>query len=1129
MPGMVESSLMAFTEQQQGAIRDMNPRVCVSAGAGSGKTTILIERIVYLLSHPECWPDGNPGLDRIVAITFTDKAAAEMKARLRRRFREAQAAEERSGGPDWRELERQVDGARVSTIHSFCGSILRENALRIGMDPDWGVLADADAERLMEEAVNGTVRELLEDDLSPVTQLSMELTLAQIKSGLAEMLQRRWEFQPGDESSRYADEEGLYHYWKKSFPDVQEAFLHVFRNSPKTRFWLESLRALEGRCTDPTDKREVQRASCQQVLAAIAAGEPKLAEQVQNYLATFTRMAGSKNKWPEGDFERVKSALDGAKKFFLNDCLLPEWDDDLERLAAEMTCNFYQAGMRVMEAYRDARQAWNSLDYEDMINETLDLLQRDTAMRARVASGISFLLIDEFQDTDGRQFDIARMLADVENGPRLFLVGDVKQSIYYFRGAEVSLFKDVIRNTGETRMLLDNFRSLPGVLHFINDFFSQSRLLEAVEAYKPMGVFRQDSGSPCVEYYLPSISGKQSAAEKREAEAQFVAKRILEVCSGTPVQVTDMEKRETRPATFDDVVLLFRRGSYMDTYESALREFNIPYNRVAGSGFFQRREVQDILALLKLVLDPWDEEALVTVLRSPLVGLSDESLMRMTLGGVELAAAFHSKSVPEQFGETDLLNEAWSLFEALRAERESEPGRFLRHALELTGYEAVLLGQHLGLQRVANLRKVIQLADTFGQSRPATLVEFTEYLDDVTFRELKEGESPLQSKGMGAVTLMTIHKAKGLEFPIVILPEMYVTENKGVKTTLFHHKSFGVASKVANEEESLKKGAFAEVISRYRRHEEAMESARILYVAMTRARDYLVLCGHPEADPFTWAGQLNRCYDLTKHSHGDLVQGSGWQMTVKREVPDVSPLKVVRPERPEVVPELVARQIAPVETEPGAARVFSVSRLLSRMSGTDDADFEPDEAVPAGEDAYGAEFPDRAFAMARGTLVHKLFETWDFARDVAPDISALVADAGLGLGQYETLKEVLAGMVQHFRKSRLWSDYTNAVSIEREVPFILDIGPALVRGVIDAVVGTDLIVDYKTGKPGSALEAHYETQLCLYAAALRRLKGALPERGILWYADYGHPHEIAFSEERIEGVLAEAAACCGQS
>lgn len=1119
---------MGFTQQQQTAIQDMAPLVCVSAGAGSGKTTILIERIAYLLSHPECWPDGNPALDRIVAITFTDKAAAEMKARLRRKFREEQAAGPSREGPDWRELERQVDGARVSTIHSFCGSILRENALRIGMDPEWAVLGDADAEQLMEQAVAETVQELLEQGDPSAYVLSLELSLAQVKQGLDEMLRRRWEFQAGNDAPRYEDAESLYEHWRGTYDDAQEFFLHVFRYSPDTRYFLNALKSLEGRCADPLDKRELQRSSCQEVFAAIAAGRPGLTRLVLTYLADFGRMGGSKLNWTENDYEAVKDVLTKAKKFLKESCLLPSWEDNSERLSAQLTCAFYQVGSRVMQAYREARMARSSLDYDDMINETLELLQRKPEIRARTASGIAFLLIDEFQDTDGRQLEIARMLADVEDGPHLFLVGDVKQSIYYFRGAEVSLFNEVIRNNPHTRPLSDNFRSVSGVLHFINDFFSNSCLLDAVEEYTPMGVHRQGPATPCVEFFLPAPPGKQDAAEMHEQEAGFIAQRILEMCGEAPLQVADTETRKMRPATFDDVVLLFRRGSYMDAYESVLREMNIPYNRVAGSGFFQRREVQDVLALLKLVLDPWDEEALVTVLRSPLAGLSDESLMRMAMTDQGLAAAFHSDAIPERFDQADMLNEARQLFAVLYDQRESEPGHFLRQILELTGCEAILLGQHLGLQRAANLRKVIQMADSFGQSRPATLMEFTKYLDDVTFRELQEGESALQSKGMGAVTLMTIHKAKGLEFPIVFVPEMYAGEVKGARSILYHHKHFGMASKAPNEDETLKTGAFAEVMNRYRRHEEAMESARILYVAMTRARDHLVLCGHPAARRNTWADSLNRVYDLPSYTHGAVIEGSGWKLAVKREVPDLPPLAVAQPERPAVDLDAVGRQIVPVETGHAEVRVFSVSRLLSRMSGVDEteADYEPGEETLAAEDSAAAEASDRTYAMARGTLVHKLFELWDFAGDAPPDIGALVSDAGLGLEHYDTLNEALFRMTEHFRKSALWPVCARAGRIEREVPFLLDIGPALIRGVVDALIDDELIVDYKTGKPGSAPEPHYVTQLCLYAAAVQRLKGVLPKRGILWYADYGLAHEVIFDGDQLSGTLTLAAESC---
>lgn len=794
-----------------------------------------------------------------------------------------------------------------------------------------------------------------------------------------------------------------------------------------------------------------------------------------------------------------------------------------------MTCDFYQVGTRVMDAYRKIRQTWNSLDYEDMINETLKLLQQNPAMRTRVASGISFLMMDEFQDTDSRQLEIARLLANVENGPYLFFVGDVKQSIYYFRGAEVALFNDVIQTSRNPRELRDNFRSQPGVLQFINHFFAESHLLDAVEAYKPMSVFRETLDAPCVECYLPKDATVQNASEMREQDARFIARRIAEICGGTaPLRVMDMQTKTQRAATFDDVVLLFRRSSYMDVYESALREMGIPYNRVAGAGFFQRREVQDILALLTLVLDPWDEEALVTVLRSPLAGLSDEDIMRMAIGNESLSVVFHSDRIPENFDQPEMLEDARRLFAFLYARREDEPGKFLRLVLERTNYEAILLDQHLGLQRTANLRKTIQMADNFGQSRPATLLEFTRYLEDVAYRELKEGESSLQSKGMGAITLMTIHKAKGLEYPVVFLPEMFAQENKGSRDIFYCHKSFGLASKIPDDDGLLQRGAFAELMKRHKLHEEAMENARVLYVAMTRARDYLVLCGHPSAKRYTWSDVLNQVYGLCEYDHDALVEDDGWNILIKRELPEISPIPVFAEK--EVTPDTAALacQIASVELRPAGTNVFSVSYLLSRMTDAAelDTEYEPGEdSLFEGEDTVAGN-TGRSYAMARGRLVHKLFEYWDFANNKLPDIPSLIKEAGLGLPQYNVLSEALNRIAEQFQKSELWPNYSNARRIEREKPFILGIGSAMLRGVVDAVIDENLIVDYKTGRPDSDLKSYYEVQLCLYAAASHKLRGVLPERGILWYADYGYAHSLTFSEKKICDALALARTHC---
>ena len=552
----------------------------------------------------------------------------------------------------------------------------------------------------------------------------------------------------------------------------------------------------------------------------------------------------------------------------------------------------------------------------------------DPAVRSR-RPGIRYLLIDEFQIPITASRHCERWMTG--RRPHFF-VGDVKQPCLLFPGGA-----DIFNGSGENAGILDapGYSAPPGVLHFVNDFFHRTELLNAVETYQSMGVRRKAGNAPCVEYFLPRVEGKEKASRMRERDAEFIANRILELCdTSEPLQIIDEKSGDTRDATYDDVVLLFRRSSYMYEYESALRERHIPYNRVSGAGFFQRREIQDILALLQLILDPWNEEALVTVLRSPLAGLSDESLMRMAQRSGGIAAVFHSEDCPEFFEQAGDLDQVRRLFKEFYARRESEPGHFLRQVLDHTGFEAVLLGQHLGLQHAANLRKVIQMADAFSRSRPSTLAEFTRYLEDVTFRELKEGESTLQSKGMGAVTLMSIHKAKGLEFPIVFLPEAFAKDNPGGREVLLHHKHFGIAAKTTDDDGMLQPGVFYEAINRFRQHNEKMENARVLYVAMTRARDYLILCGHPFPNRYTWADTFNRAYDLTNDSSEKVMEGPEWRLRVNRSLPETVPARLSHQEARTLDRETLEKQIRPVNgEEPGDGRVVSVTRLLSRMTG----------------------------------------------------------------------------------------------------------------------------------------------------------------------------------------------------
>ena len=1122
---------MRFTSEQQDAITAMRPLVCVSAGAGSGKTTILVERIAHLLGAPALWKGEEPQLERIAAITFTDKAAAEMKARLRRKFRERSLQHDPAGMRFWREMERQVETARISTIHSFCASLLREYALHVGMDPDWSALTDAESACMTEQVIEETLHHLLEYEDPAASDLAVTLGFQGLKRALTDVLAERWKFRYADIERLYDTPETLRAHWERHAPPLHEQYLRMFQGARMIRNHFHALEQYEGCCSDPSDKREQQRAAYAALFRDLYNGADGLAEQVARVLDEFKCMARSKKAWDEESFQGVGEAIKEARAFLQSECVMPERDPDLELRAARLTCEFFRVGRAVADAYAAARLAAAAIDFDDMIAETQQLLRENEALRVHAARQFRFLLIDEFQDTDARQLEVAHLLAGVDGGPDLFIVGDAKQSIYLFRGAEVSLFRRELERDKKFITLPVNYRSLPDVFFFVNDFFSKSELLSAVERYKPMEASRPAMNAPRVELFVPgeNTPGKRELVEVTNVrEAKFIAGRIREMCDpAAPLLLPGNEPGDVRPAVYADIVLLFRRGGNMHVYESALREARIPYNRIAGEGFFQRREIEDMIALLKLIQDPWDEEMLLTALRSPLVPLSDESLMRLAMLPGGLAAAFHSDVVPEPFGETEMLEYARALFKRLYAAREMPPGMLLRRILDETHFEAVLLSRHLGVQHVSNLRKLVQIADGFSQSRPVTLAEFTHYLGDMSVREIREGEAALQSKKMGAVTLMTIHKSKGLEFPVVFLPEMWVAGGAAKREILYHHDALGIVVKTPDDAGKLERNVAAEIITRLHKQQDAAEAARILYVAMTRARDYLVLCGHARPQKGSWAETVNETYGLENRTHGDILTGDQWRAVIKRDVREAPPASENTEVAEEFDIETIRKNMQPVESLHGEVGAISVSRLLALMAAAplDDADIEPESPEKESETEEATIIgPERETVMARGTLAHRMFELWNFKQDVLPDLDGLLNEAGLGLAQREKNKKDLEGMAARFRGSSVMARFARAESVLRETPFVLNLDGVLVYGVIDALIDDALIVDYKTGRRSPELERHYEDQLLLYAAALRAIKGKAPGQAMLWYADLGEARRIEITNDSIDAVLARARA-----
>ncbi len=592
------------------------------------------------------------------------------------------------------------------------------------------------------------------------------------------------------------------------------------------------------------------------------------------------------------------------------------------------------------------------------------------------------------------------------------------------------------------------------------------------------------------------------------------------MCAGpTPTQVYDPPQNRRRDAEFGDVAILLRSFSDVYRYERALREAGVPYSVVAGVGFYERQEVVDLRNLLSVLVDPWNEMALLAVLRSPIIGLSDDALVelsgfpRRTEG---LAAAFYGDISISDPAQNERLTRGRGLFAELRAFRDMPLGAYIHVVLDRTALEAVVLGQFLGVQRAMNLRKVADLAASFARTQNATLSSFVRYLTDVATTAIREGEAESGADAGNVVTVMTVHKSKGLEFPIVAVADMGRAVQGSNRTSLAHHRTMGVAVKVTDDSGDRATPPVFQAISQTRNTEELAEQARVLYVAMTRARDYLLLCGPPNATKETqWLCAFNDVYSLYDRQNGAEIAGDGWRVRVRRKpgsVPSPSDTEADSdaPDRAIIGQRTAA--IAPAETPRRSVAVTVALHAFDEREG----EFEPNRApsfVPDGRDP-----------ALRGTLIHRFLEFWDLRSEPSETIREfLLAECPLR-EMRNTLDRELGALADRIRKSNLGNMIDKGKSVRKETPFALRIGDRLVKGTIDLLLDDAVIVDYKTGHYTLEKHARYERQLQLYAAAIRQLRGASPARGILLYLDDSSEdwmREVDISESPVHTTLEE--------
>jgi len=1135
--------MLEFTCAQCRAIETDGVDLVVTAGAGSGKTLVLVERFLRLLSSPD------RDLRSLMAVTFTEKAAREMRDRVRREIDlRLLEAEDAMGRPLWQAHRNRIDSARIGTIHSMCAKLLRENPAEAGLDPEFQVLDEVEAEILLRETIDSLLAEILQKG-GPEIDLLFELraaTAADILKSLVSdrsAVDRAWQSLPATPSE-------ILSVWEKNLIKEQYALVRSLLAKPE---WEESISVLKRHsATDPSDRMEQQR---QRLLAlldeAIGSDPTRCVELVRACKNEMNAGVGRKPSWGEGPLAKVRAAVRCLREAYDEFRKRLELEvDELDAKAAELLPRLRNLYEKAKTAYWEAKDERNVLDFHDLEINTVELLEGHPEVRERYRQQLTSIMIDEFQDTNEIQRRIIYDLRASEQG-RLFIVGDGKQSIYEFRGADVSVLRrvedDTIRDGGRAIHLSESFRSHPRLVALANHLFEPifgcdvSALEDFEVPYQAMEPVRDDPPwTTAAEIHLippEDEHGKRiKVADARRWEASVIAQRITDLVKGG-FQVYEKVAKEWRPCNYGDFTILLRAFTSVETYEAALKEWHIPYMTYAGKGYFGRQEVKDVINLLKVVSNPYDDLSLAGVLRSPLFCVTDETLFRLRRNHDALFEALAGDlSYLEEGQRTNVEFARETISDLIGLVSRVRVAELSQEALTRTGYLATLTALPDGRRRRANVEKLLEMAR---RSDRIQLDEFLTYLGDLRAEEVREGEAVVDIAG--AVQIMTVHKAKGLEFPIVIMANASGGTG-GKMPVVLARPEYGVTLKMRDDEGERQETvafSFAKAVESQR---GLAEEKRLLYVAFTRASDYVIISGQRRAKEggSDWLTMLLTTLECGMEYDGEVNYPGGTLLVRQHEEP---------PERAERA--LGTGRAAPsLWDEVAAARhntIAGIEKLRPTLAGElalDPLALKPQftatelELLLSGPEGRKRHFAhnisglpeqiqrvtrrlpgERAPAWIVGLITHKAMSAWDNLEHEERLINMLRTWAKEeGLIDEVLINDALRrsmDLLNQFKASDLFRDMAAAQSLRNEVPFAFNFDDRLVHGVVDALYQSEeeqsVLVDFKTDRiemeDVDKRTEEYLVQLGLYQTGMQMALGK-PPQVIVYYLFPGVPIEI---------------------
>ena len=1143
---------VSWTTEQQQVIDLRNRNILVSAAAGSGKTAVLVERIVKIITDKNHPVD----IDHLLIVTFTNAAAAEMRERIGNAIEKA--LDEQPGNEHLLRQLTLIHNAQITTIDSFCLYVVRNHFHEIDLEPNFRIGDEGELKLLREDVLGRVLEQNYEEPSEAFSDFVEGYASGRTDVALNEMILQLYEF-----SRSYP--------WPEKWLD---SFVGAYRIETREELdraeWLAPL--TENICFVLKD--------CEQLLKQALAitqqddgpdmYEKAVQSDLEKYeglsrLTSFCELSGAlsdikydrlaSSRGFEGDpdkLELVKSLREQAKDvvkklckqyFFCSPEMMIEQLERTEPMLEEVV----RLTKQFADEFAAAKRRKNLVDFHDVEHFALQILVDEETEKAKKTAEefrdtFEEIMIDEYQDSNEVQETLLRSISREERGENnIFMVGDVKQSIYRFRLARPELFMkkydsySLEESTTQRIDLHKNFRSREEVLTCTNDIFYKimARSLGNVE-YDAEAALYPGASYPVSADFTPEIllAGSNDElledtelSDKKTLEAKIVAEEIRHLMKTQPV--TNKATGELRAARYSDIVILLRSLSgWADSLVEVLNGNGIPAHTVSSTGYFSTVEVQTVLSMLRLLDNPRQDIPMAAVLRSPMAGLTDEELavLRLEDGSVpfheavlELAEGLYEEDGQKEISDSEADSEAdqkqgrnadgkkeddiettahrklLKFYKKYRQLRQLVPDTPIHELIEIilreTGYGHYVAAMPAGNRRTANLNMLLEKAAAYEKTSYKGLFHFVRYIDELQKYDVDFGEADMVGENEDVVRIMSIHKSKGLEFPIVIVSGMGKNFNKqDTRSKMVLHPELGIGldymdGKLRIKSPTIAKKAIAKQIDL----ENLGEELRVLYVALTRAKEKLILTGTLKDAPeklefFRQQANLSKAADrplsyLTREGASGYLD---WILPAVLSYGDKYPVRIV--EAAELVLDEVENQLEqnedlterieeieaadtqlvgqlkqrfsqryPYQVDVLRKNKYSVSELKHRAM-RERFEAEQEETVPAfleepvtptiplfiqREESVEQETANRG--ALRGTAVHRVMECYDFAseKSVQEQMEAMEKEEKITADMRALVKEQTVADFVSSETGKRMALAQRGGALYREKPFVM--------------------------------------------------------------------------------------------